>query len=63
MRDGLNGDKTPFDVNKLFEQVQADTNSPEREPVIVIGMAGTEGGLDDKVSFVEFVKLRGFLSK
>ena len=52
LRDGLNGDKSPFDVNKLFEQVQADINNPEKEPCIVIGMAGTEGGLDDKVKIL-----------
>ena len=49
IRDGLNGDSTPFDCNKLFEQVQKDMNDQEKEPCIIIGMAGTEGGLDDKV--------------
>lgn len=57
LRDGLNGDKAPFDVNKLFEQVQADINDPEKEPCIVIGMAGTEGGLDDKVTLSTYQNL------
>ena len=54
MRDGLDekADKTPFDVNKLFQQVQDDSNNPEKVPSIIVANAGTEGGLDDKVRLI-----------
>ena len=50
-RDGLNGDETPFEINRLYDQVKEDVENPEKEPVIIIGTAGTESGLDDKVTF------------
>ncbi|CAG5114392.1 Oidioi.mRNA.OKI2018_I69.chrUn_10.g17259.t2.cds [Oikopleura dioica] len=49
INDGINGDKTPFDVNKLFKQVQADANDPQKEPTALIGSFGSESGIDDKV--------------
>ena len=48
-RDGLNGDETPFEINRLYDQVKEDVENPQKEPVIIIGTAGTESGLDDKV--------------
>ena len=50
IRDGLNGDDVPFEINKLYEQITKDHEDPTKEPVIIIGTAGTEGGLDDKVN-------------
>lgn len=50
IRDGLNGDETPFEINRLYDQVKEDVENPQKEPVIIIGTAGTESGLDDKVS-------------
>ena len=49
IRDGLNGDEVPFEINKLYEQITKDHEDATKEPVIIIGTAGTEGGLDDKV--------------
>jgi hypothetical protein len=49
IRDGLNGDRRPFDINKLNAQLNEDLSNPEKEPCIIIGTAGTEGGLDDKI--------------
>jgi len=49
INDGINGDKTPFDVNKLFKQVQQDANDPQKEPTALIGSFGSESGIDDKV--------------
>ena len=51
IRDGLNGDEVPFEINKLYEQITKDHEDATKEPVIIIGTAGTEGGLDDKVLF------------
>ena len=58
VRDGLDekADKTPFDVNKLFQQVQEDFNNPEKVPSIIVANAGTEGGLDDKVRLITLSK-------
>lgn len=53
-RDGLNGDETPFEINRLYDQVKEDVENPQKEPVIIIGTAGTESGLDDKVQFYPF---------
>ena len=47
-RDGLSGDEHPFEINRLYDQVTMDYEDPKKEPVIIIGTAGTEGGLDDK---------------
>ena len=59
IRDGLNGDEVPFEINKLYEQITKDHEDPNKEPVIIIGTAGTEGGLDDKVSiFSTFFSLK-----
>ncbi len=50
-RDGLNGDEYPFEVNRLFEQIKSDIEDPTKEPAIIVGTAGTESGLDDKVKY------------
>jgi hypothetical protein len=49
IRDGLNGDEYPFEVNRLFEQIKSDIEDPTKEPAIIVGTAGTESGLDDKI--------------